>query len=382
MKISGPINVIRMEGNINNINKVIHIFFDYHASLYLETECNNYENINIVNYLYNIFTKTTKTIDFFMEIKNSSIKKEISPYKNIYITNIAKLYNRSKFDKSIKPNIKENVRFHYIDIRDVLEKNIYRYIDILIDTVHTIYTNKDIFSSNFSHILEACMHLTQELELFRDYLNNKTILKQNNKDKNTILYFLDKITKKYKNNYVIEKINKSYINDIHLELVNCLNNIDELKKLILTKEKYVFRYYDEKVEYQQTTDIYGMFNLYYNYTEFDEFVYKIDSLGGKIKRQILHIFGKLTDLFFIRRFLDKEYITNAITYTGSAHSINFIYLLVSLFDFKITHFSYSDINDLDKLNKIAKEDINLLNYVLHPQKLIQCIDMTDFPQDF
>ena len=122
--------------------------------------------------------------------------------------------------------------------------------------------------------------------------------------------------------------------------------------------------------------------IYFNSQNTAEFINRCDELGETIDRLILQIFSRLTDLFFIRRFLDKDYITTAITYTGSFHSVNFVNLLVSLFDFKITHFSYSDIQNLNKLNEIAKNDINKLNYVLHPPKLIQCSDINNFPDDF
>lgn len=52
----------------------------------------------------------------------------------------------------------------------------------------------------------------------------------------------------------------------------------------------------------------------------------------------------------LRRFLDKTYITNSIAYTGMGHSMNYIYILLHEFDFKITHVSYTEI-PITELNK-------------------------------
>jgi len=99
----------------------------------------------------------------------------------------------------------------------------------------------------------------------------------------------------------------------------------------------------------------------------------------------------LMDIFSLRRFLDKSYITNAITYTGSAHSLNYIMILVKYFDFKITHADYYNemamTMTLDKLNKFIAElpdysEVEVLNKYLYPPQLQQCIDMSKFPDDF
>jgi hypothetical protein len=132
MLVNGPINVVRLEGTINNIKKILYVFFDYHANINLQTECESYDSKDIVTYFYDIFKSSNKPVDFFFEVKSSTItKNNITPFKNIYINNINKFYTRSKFDESVKKNIKKNIRFHYLDIRDYLEKNIYYYDNLL-----------------------------------------------------------------------------------------------------------------------------------------------------------------------------------------------------------------------------------------------------------
>jgi hypothetical protein len=93
----------------------------------------------------------------------------------------------------------------------------------------------------------------------------------------------------------------------------------------------------------------------------------------------------IMDIYFLRRFLDKEYIVNAVAYTGIYHSINYIYFLVKYFKFKITDCAYVKDNiGLDKMNKIiskAKSPEDIQKY-FYPDTLIQCSSIESFPKDF
>ena len=391
MLINGPVNVVRLAGEINGIKKLLYVFFDYHINLSEQTECESYDSKDIVTYLYKTFKSTNKPLDFFFEVKSTNIgKQNILPFKNIYIRNIAKFYNKSKFNDSTKKNIKSNVRFHYLDIRDYLEKNIYYYNDLLYTHARNILKNKDILSNDYNNIIEACTQLIFELEIYKNFFENdinKKLSRLNTKDtkdktpKYDILYFLNKITKKYKTKDIINKVKKNYFSDILEKINNSIKYLNEIKSLTLEKENYVYRYYDEKIKFTKNKDNTILHDLYFNKPEMNQFIYKLDDLADIVHTDIVYIFLKITDLFFLRRFLDKDYVTNAISYTGAAHSINYINFLVSNFDFKITHYSYSEETNLEKLNMIAKNDIYKLDFILHPQKLIQCSDLSSFPTD-
>ena len=391
MLINGPVNVVRLAGEINGIKKLLYVFFDHHINLSEQTECESYDSKDIVTYLYKTFKSTNKPLDFFFEVKSTNIgKQNIPPFKNIYIRNIAKFYNKSKFNDSTKKNIKSNVRFHYLDIRDYLEKNIYYYNDLLYTHARNILKNKDILSNDYNNIIEACTQLIFELEIYKNFFENdinKKLSRLNTKDtkdktpKYDILYFLNKITKKYKTKDIINKVKKNYFSDILEKINNSIKYLNEIKSLTLEKENYVYRYYDEKIKFTKNKDNTILHDLYFNKPEMNQFIYKLDDLADIVHTDIVYIFLKITDLFFLRRFLDKDYVTNAISYTGAAHSINYINFLVSNFDFKITHYSYSEETNLEKLNMIAKNDIYKLDFILHPQKLIQCSDLSSFPTD-
>ena len=94
-------------------------------------------------------------------------------------------------------------------------------------------------------------------------------------------------------------------------------------------------------------------------------------------------------MYFLRRFLDKDYVRNAIVYTGAAHSVSYIYILISI-GFKITHVSKSKIKNMKKLNgaisKIkefpSEQSIYELLVLFLPSKVKQCTDISNFPEDF
>lgn len=389
MYINGPINAIRLEGTINNINKIIYLFMDYHLSTTEQTDCASYESVNVDKYLYDVFKKTTKPIDFFLEIYESFAFSKYIPFnKGRYIDSAMKLFKKAKLDEETKKNINENVRFHFMDIREYLEKNLFFYVDNLESSMDTIRQHKTIGANSFNNILESCSGLIYELEFYQKFFEleiNKKKIKENNlptEPRKEIMYFLNKITQKYKNPGILNKIKKQYFTDVLKQIKLCIENLKELNKLISSTEDYVYRYYEKKRQYIKNNDnLDGFFGNYMPITS--EFIFKCDKLNDNIQKKIIYIFLKITDLFFLRRFLDKDYITKAIVYTGGSHSANYINILTSFFDFKITHFSYSDEPDLDKLNKIAKEDVGKLQYTLFPQELVQCSDLSSFPtEDF
>jgi hypothetical protein len=93
---------------------------------------------------------------------------------------------------------------------------------------------------------------------------------------------------------------------------------------------------------------------------------------------------KFTDIYMLRRFLDKDFIINAVSYTGGRHSNYYVYILVKYFSFVITNFSYSTIADIDLLNdsiRKAENSTNLDIYLFSPG-MIQCSNISNFPDNF
>jgi hypothetical protein len=58
----------------------------------------------------------------------------------------------------------------------------------------------------------------------------------------------------------------------------------------------------------------------------------------------------------MKKFLDKDYITNMISYTGARHSSNYVYILIKNFNFKITNYSYLNDGNIKNIEKMIKND--------------------------
>ncbi len=96
-----------------------------------------------------------------------------------------------------------------------------------------------------------------------------------------------------------------------------------------------------------------------------------------------YFFTRFTDVYFLRRFLDKDYITNALIYAGSTHSNVYIEILSRDFGFMVTHYFYSKITEINRLNtQIKKLDSAELGEIFYPPTKSQCSDIRNFPDNF
>ena len=101
--------------------------------------------------------------------------------------------------------------------------------------------------------------------------------------------------------------------------------------------------------------------------------------------KIIRLLSIITDLYTLRRMLDKNYINNIVFYAGNAHVYNLINILVYEFNFKIINI-YED----DKCEKQIKLDKNFL-YTFYEENYndiinnncvpIQCVDLNKFPEN-
>lgn len=342
INISGPLNIVRLEGEINGNNKVLYLFFDYHTR---ETKCNDYSSIDIVQ-LFDKFTKESVKFknewDLFIEsdinfINNKKIIEK-SIYSGIYIGELIDFFD-NKFSEVVNKVVKrkDNIRYHYFDFRGKLNENIiYSSINNLLNT-----NSNDIFYNKFEKIYKLILEDYDFIFKKENKINNKY---NNSKLENIILYIL----KEYEKVYII--LLKEF-NDL---LKDIKKNSDKFFKKVLKN---------------------GFYDYYYS----NEVKSKINDLQDRL----FWINANIIDLYFLRRYLDKSYIKNGVIYSGASHSINIIYILVKLFDFKITNASYSKIK-LDKLNKFVKKSKNYLELKIQlwPEKFIQCSSMEGFPDMF
>jgi hypothetical protein len=388
--INGPFNYIKLEGNDKNI----HVFYDVHNPLYNQSECNNDDSIDINKYLSKLFKTTDKNIDFFFEIyPNDKLTKGDENKK--YISKVADFFLNQK------NKLKKNIKFHYIDVRyffyyreinnnfDIFFNNFFPdcfnndnsidikiesfnyYINILNNTNDFFYKILDIYNSlQKKNIPYKKVNLEKLV-----FIDKNTKIKPNTDESleiqhNSIIQILTKLLKKHTNNNtkkIIDMLLKEYFTD---NIISIIKQISELVNII---NNYLL--YLKENNNNNNVNIFKNFdNIFYV-----SFINSIDDeydIKNEINKKITNIdyaivstMSFLQDIYFIKRFIEKNYITNAITYTGGAHSNVMVYILVKYFNFKITECYYVNKNLLknDSIEEINNEVLK----VKHPIYLSQ-----------
>jgi len=387
MLIDGPVNIVRIEGSINNVNKVLYVLFDYHNPLHEQTQCESYDSVNITKLLYNIFKNISHKLDFFLEIRQIQYSRyDSTNYNKMYIHENIKLYNQIK-DKKFK-----NTRFHYMDIRDVLLQDIANAYEWFVfnDPIREIRINRIVYLDTCDLYLHYSKLIKKRLLFIKTNLVevNKSEYKQKlkkmfiNGKKTTeqlLYYTIYKLYYRYNHDDIFIKFRNEYTKQILEYIEICLNNIKLVSDLLLSHKDFIKDFNNKKFYYNDSSKIDELYS-HKKYDINDDIIYRLDKLTSYIQNNLVDIFLLLTDLFFIRRFVDKDYINFGISYTGGKHSINYLYNLIKFFNFKITHASHSDVST-DKLNALAKTD-NIYNfgYQLETNN-IQCSNITLFPKE-
>jgi hypothetical protein len=354
--INGPINYAHLQGNMNGIEKNIYLFFDKHLNIYEQTRCKSFNSIDITYYLYTLIKEAKDYLDFFMEIRLSQLNKSITYNRDIYINEVINLF-KSEFvieNKGTKEQVKysktnSKVRLHYLDIRDclgiyylrnIIDIKIKKYLDLLSKDDLDAYIRKNYYKK----ILKYVDIINEQIESLdkniKEIIINKNVVydKINNKQK----YYLDKLINKYKNTQLKQSINLFLDSHYNFILTYYKRTILEIKSI--------------------------------NENIIDITI--LTELIDKILEYINKIYGLFTDVYLLRRFLDKNYINNSVIYSGGAHSINYIFYLVNYCNFKIIKIHNSLETDVNLLmNKIKKEAIcfTIYDLFLFKDKYIQCI---------
>lgn len=414
--INGPINVIRLEGEIFGISKVIYLFFDVHVNLDRQTKCTSLVNTNIYTYFAEEFLKERKTyLDVFFEIGESYLFENIRDthyaYKDKYIHEVMKLFFKMiDYDKTKKKVIGtkfgENIRFHWIDIRDYFKSKVNVTLSEISASIEKTQINNRITRHDLDILKEKYDQLKTSIDNIKTYFPNnvKRKLSRNKTREENPLHsiklakrdvgkhiekIMTKINSKYHHAEVFEKLSDIY-NIIIKIFDNIINDIDFITD-------YIQDYNDLLATYISTNGLYKLNKLHsdklfikdwYGYDpnvyEMNEKISKIKEYHLKLHENILISFSMLVDMYFLRRFLDKDYITNGIVYAGGAHVTQYIYTLVKHFDMKITHVSYSKYDIETVTKKIKEMDIidPTIEEMFYPPYLQQCVDMGSFPKNF
>lgn len=359
--INGPNNAIRLTNN----DKILYIFGDVHLDENMQTECpfnDEYDSIDLDMLLFKFMKNEKKReFDLFTEIYNTSLIPESNnTNRQKYIHKISKLFknNINIINNKILTNRKyNNFRFHYFDIRNAFDVW-YQIIDY-----HYIYFNFPYDEYACNNIKDVTLTLLTNLINFKDYIRKDTENK-----------ILNKILNKYENKNIKKIINKIYKEIFIKQLSILIKNSKELINLI---NIILDKSYNK---------------IACNWHTAGKFINIAKPIFIKFedhKNDIMNLLTLLTDLFFIRRFLDKSYIKNGILYTGLAHFADITNLLTTYFDFKITNVYYTNKLYQNKLTKMKTNTFLYLNtltqyYLQYDNnfKINQCVNLLDFPENF
>ena len=390
--LNGPYNYLKL---ING-DKNIYIFFDWHSELFYQKKCEETYSVDIDKYLFEIL-KNNKNIDFFFEINPTSIEMPIN--KNInskYIHEINKKFR--KMYKELQTLEIKDVRLHYIDIRDyILFNSIHDSLRFFIMNFNTINSfqisrlgeilnniikNLTLIISLIDSIRSGKEFIIPKINIIKKEIENKDLtLSPEHINEIGAYKLLEKVLIKYtnKNN---EKIINDLINEKFLKPLN--ETIERFKKLLsnVNELKPLVDYYEDnwKVVITEKNDIINDSQITLNSIpdsiRIQQEIYK--ELNNLINI-LLAIFSIPMDAYFLRRFLEKDYINNAIIYTGGAHSNLYVWFLIKYCNFKIEE--YDTINNIEskELEKIIKESNNdtILNKYLIPEYFKQCINLKE-----
>jgi hypothetical protein len=373
--INGPNNVVRL----TNGKKIIYIFGDIHLDAREQNECpynEKHESLDIDKFLLKFFNKETeKKFDVFVEVQQDDLLyyKNNPKYKDKYLFQMRKMLSQKiniQNNTTVISKKIPNVRFHYFDFRFYL---LQEFTDLFsLPDISNMFN----FPFNYEYMLTRIENM---LKTIIEKLNNTLDFLLSNEPK-----YINKIKNVYSNDDIKKKINLIYdilVVDYIKYIINLSNEVIEY--IVQNKTKITLKYlsFEQKIDIQK--DFFIKLNL-------------IDS-------HLIQPFSILTDLYLLRRILDKKYTNNNIIYTGSFHMIDIVVLLVKFFDFEITNIFYngsenndnsdnSDNSNIIELNKYIK-NVDISNYKYFSKLynifynednniIEQCVNLFDFPPNF
>lgn len=364
--INGPTNYVELKGTLNGVEKYVHIFFDKHLDLDEQTECDSFNSIDISHYLYNLIKETKTSLDFFLEIGIIQLedKNYISNKREKYIKEVMKMFkyefmNEKTNNDYVISFTNPNTRLHYFDIRDhlniyflnkIIQCKIVKYYNLFIKEQKDEYIKKMLYYLN--SVNEKIITLDENT---KEVIKNKLSFYDKNSEKQK--YYLNKIINKYENKNIEEKLNSFLY--IHSEYIK--RNIN----LLITNMKYSLE------------NTFLINESKFNKNEFNE---NLNKLG----EYVLILYSLYTDVYLMRRILDKNYINKSIIYSGGAHSVNFIFFMVKYLNFQIIKVQKS----LEKDKTLLMKKINNEMFAYNTNELfllkkmnIQCIEFESLGLD-
>jgi hypothetical protein len=361
--INGPVNVFRLTNN----KKVVYIFGDFHNNLNNQTECVNDKNslnINIDQFFRKIFKKyPDKKFDFFYEgfvdvepkidkNQHDNFTYNFNYRTNKYFIQILKLVfnNIELVDNKIHTSKQfDNARLHYFNFRNQLP-----HMKYILDNGNNFYQLR--ISNKYNNIITELEKYKQIMSELKNFLLT---------DKNI---YIVKIKSKYQNEDIQKIILHIFNNNVIKYLDLILEKITETISYIKNTSELYNVYIPINIEYDLRKKIYTNMTILSDHTTF--------------------VYANITDIYLVRRLVDKEYINNCIIYAGAYHMNHIAYILIKYFNYEITHIANIDKSlkneDINKFikskNIIDYDDYRSLGEYLWNNSY-QCSNLSNFPDN-
>lgn len=349
--VSGPIFAIRLQ---NREGRVIYLFGDHHNDLGYQTECpiSSKNSIRIDGFLKRIWLKQPKKkMGMYLEMHQNSTKNPSTQYTYKYIHGLDNLVSDNiRYDakgKILPSKHFPNVMFHYWDVRDEapwFSDNQFRYEQLY----HNIQSNIQAIHTTVSYMKQ---HIDNTEKLYKKVIHGP-----------------------YHNKEMALIIKKHFHN-----IANAFGKLHEkAQRWGGTLQKLLSRFYKEK--------------LSMNRRERHKFSHKLATRMDRIFTELWNLHSIQTDLYLLRRLLDKPYGTEYdFVYGGTHHMIHIALFLVTQTDFRVTHTTGGGpelFNNLPENTDILRSDVRNQIYIqltgldiIHEAgRFVQCVDLSGFPE--
>jgi hypothetical protein len=393
-KINGPMAVYRMQGNVNGQKKILYLFADQHI---LTHRCQDVVSLDIDQHIVREFNKInnsqdTTEYDLFLETYPDIMAHKSFRSTKSYLSELRNTFNRyidfnTETNKMTISRFGKKSRLHYIDMRNN------KIFDVIFehdkDTMYGFQiADRNILKSSLLETITKIASLITDLHEFgpsekkmeehmtiTEFINKKYDCKKSDEYLKKIIH---KIFNVYTNNNTKKIIQERMIVIIAL-LEKTAQNIVEIMKKI---EDFWIEY-DAAAEKLNLSDT-GLYGI--TYTDLKSKMHQFSEQYSDYSYEFLNHTAQIMDMYFLRRFIDKTYVTNGIVYTGGYHTIDIIHMLINKFDFELTHSSVNklSITDLNKNIKNIKYErfFQETKNLLCPDIFGQCVDLTGFPESY
>lgn len=417
--VDGPVNVIRLEGKINGTSKVMYFFMSSRHTIFTQTKCASLYSRDLKNYLVDGFVAINKskqkldvfapnsTLDMiqFMERRVTSEQNMLSTYSRnftkSYNVGLMILFARIYYNNNSPPF--ESIRIHGNEIVPLIIPYIYN------SQLMSMFTEISEFGINNFFIFSQPMK-DDALFALNDSsaaLSALTEIYQNAVDGKIDVYASKNVetdqTNSSSDNATNQENDASKLAKLFYKLIHRVNN-PEVKKL--TNDLLAKAFEQEKVAQNLLKTLVADLDLIQkhfskirsgtepmipagkffetSYADSLKVLYDFNIHFEKISYCMRFIDTNIQIAFFLRRALDKSYITHTLNWSNYDFQLICIDALMKQFDFKITHAAFKTVSSIKDLNDKIKKTKNVEEVadLLLTENMIQCSNLDGFPKNF